>query len=102
MFKWLHSLLFADFSEPAASQESRPGLSAGDIGFAVGVGGGTVADAVQLQYVLSCVVPPGEEATDEQIARAVGMLGRQFRRLRCSKRSRSANRSRRRLTPLSC
>jgi hypothetical protein len=76
MLKWLRSLWGSDSSTPdTPATETKPGLNASDIGFAVGVGGRTIADAAQLQYVLSCVVPPGEEPTPDQIARAVGMLG---------------------------
>jgi hypothetical protein len=50
------------------------GLTASDIGFAVGASGGSIYDAAQLQYVLSCLVPPGENPTSEQIGQAVGML----------------------------
>lgn len=76
MLKWLRSLLTTDSPQTAASAEdSKQGLNAGDIGFAVGAGGGTIVDAAQLQYVLSCVAPAGEEPTPDQIGRAVGMLG---------------------------
>jgi hypothetical protein len=54
--------------------EPPKGLTAQDIGLAIGVAGGTVADAAMLQYVLSRVVPPGEEPTSDQVARIVGML----------------------------
>lgn len=77
MRNWLRSLLSNDSSENSTTTpaENEPGLTASDIGFAVGVGGGTVADAAQLQYALSCVVPPGKTPTEDQIGRAVGILG---------------------------
>jgi len=59
----------------AGSAGKPPVLSASDIGFAVGATGGSIVDAAKLQYVLSCVVPPGQKPTPEQIGRAVGMLG---------------------------
>ena len=67
--------LASDAPETTAVRETKPGLSASDIGFAVGVGGGTIADAAQLQHVLSCIVSEGEEPTPDQIGRVVGMLG---------------------------
>jgi hypothetical protein len=55
--------------------DKLPVLSASDIGLAVGAAGGNVVDAAELQYALSCIVPPGQKSTPEQIGRAVGMLG---------------------------
>jgi hypothetical protein len=55
--------------------DKLPVLSASDIGFAVGAAGGNIVDAAKLQYVLSCIVPPGQKPTSEQIGRAVGVLG---------------------------
>ena len=55
--------------------DKLPLLSASDIGFAVGAAGGNIIDADKLQYVLSCIAPPGQKPTPGQIGRAVGMLG---------------------------
>jgi hypothetical protein len=71
--KYLLNAIFGSSTEP--STPPQPGLTASDIGFAVGASGGTIYDAATLQYVLSCVVPPGEKPTSDQIGQAVGMLG---------------------------
>lgn len=77
MAKWLSSILSAplDSSDSTTPSKADPGLSASEMGFAVAAGGGSIADATPLQYVLSCVVPPGETPTPDQIGRAVGILG---------------------------
>ena len=62
-------------SDTAPGATDKPVLSSSDIGFAVGTTGGNIVDAAKLQYVLSCIVPPGQKPTPEQIGRAVGMLG---------------------------
>jgi hypothetical protein len=62
-------------SAPPGTANKPTGLSGSDIGFTVGVAGGNIVDAAKLQYVLSCIVPPGQKPTPEQIGRAVGMLG---------------------------
>ena len=62
-------------STPIAGTEGVPASSAYDIGLAVGMTGGSVADAAKVQYVLSRVVPPGQTPTSDQISRIVGMLG---------------------------
>ena len=60
---------------PPGAADKPPVLSASDIGFAVGAAGGNIVDAAKLQYVLSRIIPPGQNPTPEQIGRAVGMLG---------------------------
>jgi hypothetical protein len=51
------------------------GPTASDIGFAVGMAGGSIADAAKIQYILSRVIPAGQSPTSDQIGKIVGMLG---------------------------
>jgi hypothetical protein len=82
----LRSIFYALFGPSDAAPPVRSaGIAGGsvsdtapgavDIGLAVGAAGGNIVDATKLQYVLSCIVPPGQKPTPEQIGRAVGMLG---------------------------
>jgi hypothetical protein len=62
------------WGDSTPSTEPPGASSAYAIGFGVGLNGGSVADAARLQYVLSRIVPPGQQPTSNQIATAVGML----------------------------
>ncbi len=71
------SFIKAIFGESTTATDPTdvPASNAYDIGLAIGMTGGSVADAAKLQYVLSRVVPPGQAPTSAQISRIVGMLG---------------------------
>ena len=67
-FKSFINAIFGE-STPIAGTEGVPASSAYDIGLAVGMTGGSVADAAKVQYVFSRVVPPGQTPTSDQISR---------------------------------
>jgi len=73
-FKSFINAIFGE-SIPVPSPKGDPTSSAYDIGLAIGMTGGSVADAAKVQYVLSRVVPRGQKPTSDQISRIVGMLG---------------------------
>jgi hypothetical protein len=58
-----------------APANTTSGLSAHDIGFAIGTAGGDITRAAEFQYILSRVLPPGQKPTTEQIGMIVGMMG---------------------------
>jgi hypothetical protein len=60
--------------EPTTPQSTEPPLTSSDIGYAIGAAGGGIADAAQLQYILSRVAP-GRRPTADEIGKIVGMMG---------------------------